>query len=188
MIEIYHSASSGFRSCCRAVAIDLDFVIPAKAGIQALNGIARTVRDLNGYLWVADPRQVTFSCLSKRKSPKRRTPRSRRIPPALLARAGARQLVGRTIRGSTRTGARLETPARSAMLGGGYGDPKTPPCQGLRWAANPPVPRAGDRAQYARRSDPGVLSLGAGAEPPAHSCSNRARSARDICAGFESHG
>jgi hypothetical protein len=34
-----------------------------------------------GYLWVADPRQVTFSCLSKRKSPKRRTPRmAQRLP------------------------------------------------------------------------------------------------------------
>src|SRR3989344_9505712 len=30
---------------------------------------------MKSYLWVADPRQVTFSCLSKKKSPKRRTPR-----------------------------------------------------------------------------------------------------------------
>jgi hypothetical protein len=30
------------------------------------------------YLWVVDPRQVTFSCLPKRKSPKRRAPRSLR--------------------------------------------------------------------------------------------------------------
>jgi hypothetical protein len=49
-------------------------VIPAKAGIQALNGIARHTRDLNSYLWVADPRQVTFSCAHKRKSPKRMRP------------------------------------------------------------------------------------------------------------------
>jgi len=51
---------------------------------------------------------VTFSCLSKRKSPKRKTPRSRRIPLALLARAGARQLIGRRQRGSTRTRGSLE--------------------------------------------------------------------------------
>ncbi len=57
-------------------------VIPAKAGIQALNGVARFARDLNSYLWVADPRQVTFSCLSKKKSPKRRTPRSARQLPS----------------------------------------------------------------------------------------------------------
>ena len=63
---------------------------------------------LTSYLWVAEPRQVTFSCLSKRKSPKRKTPRSRRIPLALLARAGARQLVGRRQRGSTRTRGSLE--------------------------------------------------------------------------------
>jgi len=32
----------------------------------------------NQSLWVVDPRQVTFSCLPKRKSPKRRAPRSLR--------------------------------------------------------------------------------------------------------------
>ncbi|MCR4333373.1 MAG: hypothetical protein NUV34_11815, partial [Sulfuricaulis sp.] len=48
-----------------------NIVIPAKAGIQVLNGVARLARDLNSYLWVADPRQVTFSCAHKRKSPKR---------------------------------------------------------------------------------------------------------------------
>ncbi len=42
-------------------------VIPAEAGIQALNGIARTARDLNSYLWVADPRQVAFLWASKEK-------------------------------------------------------------------------------------------------------------------------
>ena len=57
---------------------------------QALNGIVRLARDLKSYLWVADPRQVTFLCLSKEKSPKEMTPRSRRLPPPLLARPGAR--------------------------------------------------------------------------------------------------
>jgi hypothetical protein len=47
------------------------------------------------YLWVADPRQVTFLCLSKEKSPKERTPRvahrayTARFP-ALLTKPGAR--------------------------------------------------------------------------------------------------
>src|SRR3990172_12723115 len=45
---------------------------------------------LKGYLWVADPRHVSFFCTAKRKSPKKRPPRSRRPPPALLARIGAR--------------------------------------------------------------------------------------------------
>ena len=44
----------------------------------------------DAYLWVADPRQVTFLCLSKEKSPKEKTPRSRRLPPALLGKIGAR--------------------------------------------------------------------------------------------------
>ena len=43
---------------------------------------------------------VTFSCLSKRKSPKRRTPRSARPLPPFLAPPGARQLAGRTLRAS----------------------------------------------------------------------------------------
>jgi hypothetical protein len=60
-------------------------VVPAKAGIQVLKGIARKARDLKIYLWVADPRQVTFSCLSKKKSPKRKTPRMAQHPPALRA-------------------------------------------------------------------------------------------------------
>ena len=41
-------------------------------------------------LWVAGPRQVVFLCLSKEKSPKEKTPRSRRLPLALLAKIGAR--------------------------------------------------------------------------------------------------
>ena len=65
-------------------------VIPAKAGIQGVNGIARFARDLKTYLWVADPRQVAFLCLPKEKRPKERAPRSRRIPLALLAGIGAR--------------------------------------------------------------------------------------------------
>ena len=245
MIEIYQSVSGSFRLRCDANAMRAKFphvVSPAKAGIQAsspppttpfegrlqrvsrlLSGIAHCARDLNGYLWVADPRQVSFLCSCKEKKPKESTPRSRRKPLALLARAGARQLVGRKPRGSTRTGARLTAPARAAMLGGGYGDPKTPPRQGLRWVATLPVSqaehrarpgvfaclliepearfpapgelgerpaearRAGHRASWARRSDPGVLSLvpffarakkgtqGAGAEPPAHIRLNRGR-------------
>jgi hypothetical protein len=48
------------------------------------------------YLWVADPRQVTFLCLSKEKSPKERTARvahrayTARFP-ALLTKPGARR-------------------------------------------------------------------------------------------------
>jgi len=73
------------------------------------------------YLWVADPLQVTFLCLSKEKSPKETTPRSRRILLALLARLGAR--LTRRAR-TTRLGLNqnLATPPmRAAMLSGGYG-------------------------------------------------------------------
>jgi hypothetical protein len=55
---------------------------------------------LKSYLWVADPRQVTFLCLSKEKSPKETTPRSARLIPLFLASPGARQLAGRTRRAS----------------------------------------------------------------------------------------
>ncbi len=94
-------------------------VIPAEAGIQALNGIARLARDLKSYLWVTDPREsnvacaartierliaggsapapwMTFSCLSKRKSPKRKTP----------GRFAAHTSRG-SLRASLRPGARL---------------------------------------------------------------------------------
>jgi hypothetical protein len=105
------------------------------------------------YLWVADPRQVPFLCSCKEKEPKESTPRSRLPLPALLARAGAAQLVGRLQRGSTRTGARLNTPGGAPMLGGGYGNLKTPPCKGSRWAA--PVPVGANRApQREERREP----------------------------------
>jgi len=78
-------------------------VAPAKSGVQVLNGsrVSCAIRSwfcvgfADVYLWVADPRQVTFSCLSKRKSPKRRTPRAAHRAncarsPALLTKPGAR--------------------------------------------------------------------------------------------------
>src|SRR3990172_11168534 len=93
---------------------------------------------LKGYLWVADPRQVSFFCAAKRKSPKKRPPRSRRPLPALLARIGAR-LTRRARKCSparcARSSCRIFAPrARkrgerhprflAPMLGGVYGDPK----------------------------------------------------------------
>ena len=78
------SDSEAHRNCCNIA------VIPAKAGIQALNGFARLARELKTYLWVADPRQVAFLCLPKEKRPKERAPRMARNLPALLAGIGAR--------------------------------------------------------------------------------------------------
>jgi len=78
-------------------------VISAKAEIQALNEQkppSRRLLTLKIYLWVADPRQVTFLCLSKEKSPKEMTPRSARLLLPFLAPPGARQLAGRTLRAS----------------------------------------------------------------------------------------
>jgi len=70
---------------------------------------------------------VTFLCTRKEKSPKESAPgahaalkKQERFPP-FLAPPGARQLVGRTIRGSTQTGARLKTPGGAAVLGVRYG-------------------------------------------------------------------
>src|SRR3990170_3742853 len=83
---------------------------------------------LNGYLWVADPRQVAFSCAAKRKPPKRRPPRSacrlRRVPsvPRPSGRSQTRRALMKRASGSN--SARLEAPARAAVLGTHYGDPK----------------------------------------------------------------
>jgi hypothetical protein len=42
------------------------------------NSVVSPPATMKSYLWVADPRQVTFLCLSKEKSPKETTPRSAR--------------------------------------------------------------------------------------------------------------
>ena len=135
-------------------------VIPAKAKFHALNG-SRALRPssvespsamINSYLWMADPRQVPFLCSCKEKEPKESTPRSRRLPLALLARAGAAQLARRKQRAFAQTGARLTTPARAVMLGGGYGCLKTPQCEGQRCFALTPSERAEHRAR------PGVFA------------------------------
>src|SRR3989338_11690258 len=43
------------------------------------------------FLWVADPRQVTFLCAAKEKSPKERPPRMAQPNPALLGLWGPRR-------------------------------------------------------------------------------------------------
>src|SRR3990172_6306553 len=50
---------------------------------------------LKGYLWVADPRQVSFFCAAKRKSPKKRPPRSHRPLRGFLCCAGMHECRGR---------------------------------------------------------------------------------------------
>jgi hypothetical protein len=67
-----------------------------------------------------------FSLLVQREVTKRKHARVAHRPntgrcPALLAKPGARQLVGRIKRGSTRTGARLKTPGFAAVLGSRHG-------------------------------------------------------------------
>src|SRR3989337_402128 len=59
-----------------------EFSHSLESGNPGFKCLARLARDLKSYLWVADPRQVTFLCLSKEKSPKERTPRMARLPPA----------------------------------------------------------------------------------------------------------
>ena len=104
------------------------------------------------YLWVADPRQVTFLCLSKEKSPKEMTPRSARL--LLRARGAPNHGAPVRRRGSppdfhdypvspsphralanspganyaprARTRSRLTAPGGAVVLGTRYGDLKTP--------------------------------------------------------------
>ena len=94
---------------------------PRKRESRVLNGIARFARDLNSYLWVADPRQVTFLCSRKEKSPKESAPRSARQLLAFLAPPGARKLAGRAQRASGSISARLQAPGGAAVLGARYG-------------------------------------------------------------------
>jgi hypothetical protein len=51
-----------------------------EGGNPGFEWFARHARDLNSYLWVADPRQVTFLCLSKEKEPKETRPGWREHP------------------------------------------------------------------------------------------------------------
>ena len=181
MIEIYQPATAGFRLRCGVIAMLAnasplvipapDFTIrgqasagvrassPRKRGTRGLNGIARYARQ--GLSWVA-------------------------IPP--VSRAEHRARPGVVAKLLIEPEARKGSPAcwRSLVLSYLF----APGELGERPAE---ARRAGDRAQYARRRDRGVLSLGdfslheqrevtqgAGAEPPAHSCSDRARSARSM--------
>src|SRR3990172_1583517 len=82
---------------------------------------------LKGYLWVADPRQVSFFCAAKRKSPKKRPPRSHRPLRGFLCCAGMHECRGRRDAQErpllTRIGARLTRPAQTTR-------PRPPPAGG----------------------------------------------------------
>jgi hypothetical protein len=91
---------------------------------------------------VSAPRAGDFSLLVQRKVTKRKHARVAHRPntgrfPVLLAPPGARQLVGRTIRGSTRTGARLTAPGGAAVLGSRHGIFNPP--QTLTWNIYKPL-------------------------------------------------
>jgi len=186
VIEICHSASGGFRACCRAI------VMRAEKGIPVVNSRAACGRVL-----IAVPRTAGgfLSLLVQRKKPKKARPGAADDP---LRFSPARALTNSSAaeqRGSTRTGARLTAPARTAMLGGGYGieNPSGPRlelvCYPPRVASRAPskaggrretfdrargalhapgelgerpaeARRAGDRASCARRATRGVFLFG----------------------------
>ena len=54
--------------------------MPAEAGIQGLNGIARSTRDLKNQIAVPAPRAGFFSLLVQRKETKRKHAPERAIP------------------------------------------------------------------------------------------------------------
>jgi hypothetical protein len=90
-----------------------------------LNGIARTARGSEQLIAVPRTAGGFLSLLVQRKNPKKARPGA---ADALLRFSPARALANSSAarkRGSTRTGARLNTPARAAALGGGYGDLRT---------------------------------------------------------------
>ena len=73
------------------------------------------------YLWVADPRQVSFFYAAKRKSPKKRPPRSHRPLRGFLCCAGMHECRGRRDAQErpllARIGARLTRRAQTTRLG-----------------------------------------------------------------------
>ncbi len=141
-------------------------VIHAKAGIQALNGpcAPRTIERLiaggsapspilsrvacgDAYWWVADPRQVTFLCTDKEKSPKEIRPGWREFPLRFSpesARAPTRR--AHTTRLGLEHEAR-EYPDSSCDARARHTGLKEHPCQGLRWVAPSPSERAEHRAR-----------------------------------------
>src|SRR3990172_13056429 len=72
-----------------------EFSHSLESGNPGFKCLARLARDLKSYLWVADPRQVTFLCLSvhmsKEKLPKEKTPRSARLLPSCPGCAESRR-------------------------------------------------------------------------------------------------
>jgi len=148
VIEICHSVSGGFRACCRAI------VMRAEKGIPVVNSRAAC-----GRVIIAVPRTAGgfLSLLVHRKKPKKARPGAADTP---LRFSPARALVNSSAarqRGSTRTGARLTAPARTAMLGGGYGyeNHSGPRLELVRYP-----PRIASRAPCARRATRGVLLFG----------------------------
>jgi len=55
-------------------------VIPAKAGIQGVHGIARCARDLNSYLRFPHRGRVSFLCSRKKRNQKKARPGAAEYP------------------------------------------------------------------------------------------------------------
>jgi len=102
------------------------FVIPAKAGIQGVNG-SRALRAISkaNCGWLRPCTLGGFLLFGQKKATKEKAARSARKLLAFLAPPGARKLAGRTQRASGSISARLETPGGAAVLGARYGDLKT---------------------------------------------------------------
>ncbi len=116
-------------------------VIPAKAGIQALNGIARLARDSQKLLagGSAPAPWVTFFARAK-KVTKESTPPDGATPSLRFSPESALASTRRAL--TTRLGLKHEARFSRFQLrcsGAPYGVLKTPPRTGLRWVAQTPV-------------------------------------------------
>ena len=95
------------------------------------------------YLWVADPRQVSFFYAAKRKSPKKRPPRSHRPLRGFLCCAGMHECRGRRDAQErpllARIGARLNRRAQTTRFGLEQEASDTPDscCDARRWLRGP---------------------------------------------------
>ena len=115
----------------------------------------------DAYLWVADPRQVTFFARAKKVTKESTPPDGANTPlrfSLASARAPTRQPPKRGLGSNTR---RASTPMPAAVLGRAIRGWKEHPCQGLRWVANPPVSRTEHRSEVGSIREPFDRARGA---------------------------
>src|SRR3990172_9252755 len=100
-----------------SASVEIRAVYPTHSNLAALRAAC--------YLWVADPRQVTFLCAAEEKSPKETPPRMAQPNPALLRLWGPRLTHATHSRHPLRNTSAFGHPGR-AIRGAALGGPPPP--------------------------------------------------------------